>query len=98
MPTLVFILAMVIVGGLRSTWGLIFGAMAMMLLVEVAKGMGDVRNTVVGVVLVLFVLLLPKGIAGGTVGAIRALHQKLRGPKEKQSQAHPTVVQTESAH
>lgn len=64
LPTLVFILSMVIVGGLRSTWGPVFGAMAMMGLVEIAKGMGDIRNTAIGVVLVLFVLLLPKGIAG----------------------------------
>lgn len=64
--TLLFILAMVIVGGLKSTWGPIFGAAMMMILVEVAKGMGDVRNTIIGVVLVLFVLFLPKGIAGLT--------------------------------
>ncbi|RWJ31996.1 branched-chain amino acid ABC transporter permease [Mesorhizobium sp.] len=90
MPTLVFILAMVIVGGLRSTWGPIFGAMAMMLLVELAKGMGDVRNTAVGVVLVLFVLLLPKGIAGGAAAAFRTF-----GPR----QSEPAVTaQPESAH
>jgi branched-chain amino acid transport system permease protein len=64
--TLLFILAMVIVGGLRSTWGPVFGAAMMMILVEVAKGMGDVRNTIIGIVLVLFVVLLPKGIAGMT--------------------------------
>jgi branched-chain amino acid transport system permease protein len=72
LPTLVFILSMVIVGGLRSTWGPIFGAAAMMLLVEVAKGMGDVRNTAIGVVLVLFVLLMPKGIAEAFVEAVSA--------------------------
>lgn len=73
LPTLVFILSMVIVGGLRSTWGPIFGAAAMMLLVEVAKGMGDVRNTAIGVVLVLFVLLMPKGIVGALTDAVSAL-------------------------
>jgi len=62
--TLVFILAMVVVGGLKSTWGPIFGAIAMSVLVEIAKDMGDVRNSTVGIVLVIFVLLLPKGIAG----------------------------------
>jgi branched-chain amino acid transport system permease protein len=73
LPTLVFILSMVIVGGLRSTWGPVFGAMAMMLLVEFAKGMGDIRNTAVGVVLVLFVLLMPKGIAGTGRSALSQL-------------------------
>lgn len=64
--TLLFILAMVIVGGMKSTWGPVFGAAMMMILVEFAKGMGDIRNSLIGVVLVLFVLLLPKGIAGAT--------------------------------
>lgn len=62
--TLLFILAMVIVGGLRSTWGPVAGAAIMMTLVEVAKDMGDVRNTLIGFVLVLFVVLMPDGIAG----------------------------------
>jgi branched-chain amino acid transport system permease protein len=62
--TLVFILAMIVVGGLRSTWGPILGAALMMILVEFAKGVGDVQNIVIGIVLVLFVLLMPKGISG----------------------------------
>jgi branched-chain amino acid transport system permease protein len=73
-PTLVFILSMVVVGGLRSTWGPILGAIAMSVLVEIAKGMGDIRNTVTGVVLVIFVLLLPHGIAG----AISKLYAALK--------------------
>lgn len=64
LSTLMFVLAMVIVGGLKSTWGPVFGAALMMILVEVGKSMGDVRNTLIGLVLVIFVLLLPKGLAG----------------------------------
>lgn len=62
--TLLFILAMVIVGGLKSTWGPIFGAAMMMILVEIAKDMGDIKNTVIGLILVVFVVLLPQGITG----------------------------------
>lgn len=93
LPTLVFILAMVIVGGLRSTWGPIFGAMAMMVLVEIAKGMGDVRNTAVGVVLVLFVLLLPRGIAGAASAAWRRLRRRLRGEPAQPASAQARSVQ-----
>jgi branched-chain amino acid transport system permease protein len=78
MPTLVFILAMVIVGGLRSTWGPILGALALMILVEIAKGMGDVRNTVIGVVLVAFVVVLPKGLAGLIHSVAKRLQQSER--------------------
>lgn len=73
---LVFILAMIVVGGLKSTWGPILGAALMMVLVEFAKGWGDVQNTLIGVVLILFVLLLPKGIAGASAGMLRKLMMK----------------------
>ncbi|SDJ37066.1 branched-chain amino acid ABC transporter permease [Lutimaribacter saemankumensis] len=62
--TLLFILAMVIVGGLRSTWGPVVGAALMMGMVEIAKDMGEIRNTMIGLVIVLFVVLMPDGIAG----------------------------------
>jgi branched-chain amino acid transport system permease protein len=80
--TLLFILSMVIVGGLRSTWGPVFGAAMMMILVEVAKGMGDVRNTIIGLVLVLFVLFLPKGIAGLTSRLFNRLRTQLTRTKD----------------
>lgn len=77
LSTLMFVLSMIIVGGLKSTWGPVFGAAVMMILVEVGKSMGDVRNTLVGLVLVIFVLLLPKGLAG----AWAVLVDRLRRPK-----------------
>lgn len=73
LPTLIFILSMIIVGGLRTTWGPIIGAMAMMLLVELAKSMGDIRDIGVGVVLVLFVVLMPTGIVGKGVRLLAAV-------------------------
>lgn len=75
LSTLMFVLSMVIVGGLKSTWGPIFGAALMMILVEVGKSMGDVRNTLIGLVLVIFVLLLPKGLAGAWAKLLDRLRQ-----------------------
>jgi branched-chain amino acid transport system permease protein len=86
LPTLVLILSMMIVGGLRSTWGPIFGAMLIMSLVEVSRGMADIQNTVVGTVLVIFVLLLPKGIAGAGADAFFFLRRKA------DKSLHPTSV------
>ncbi len=71
--TLVFILAMVIVGGLKSTWGPVLGGVFMMVLLEVAKSYGEVRNTLIGIFLVCFVLLLPKGVAGAGSSILAAL-------------------------
>lgn len=86
LSTLMFVLSMVIVGGLKSTWGPILGAALMMILVEVGKSMGDVRNTLIGLVLVVFVLLLPKGLAGAWGGLL----DRLRGPKV--ADPSPTVT------
>lgn len=77
MPTLVLILSMLIVGGLRSTWGPIFGAMLIMSLVFFARGVADIQNTAVGLTLVVFVLLLPRGLAGAGAYALSALRHGL---------------------
>ncbi|BCS89847.1 branched-chain amino acid ABC transporter permease [Pseudodesulfovibrio sediminis] len=60
----ILILAMVVVGGLGSLPGGIFGALLLILLPEVARGLGDLRMVAVGVVMFLSILLLPKGIFG----------------------------------
>jgi ABC-type branched-subunit amino acid transport system permease subunit len=76
LSTTVFILSMVIVGGLKSTWGPVLGGVLMTVLVEVAKNFGDVRNTLLGFVLVCFVLLLPKGVAGAGSSILAALGRR----------------------
>lgn len=73
---LVFILAMIVVGGLKTTWGPVFGAALMMVVVEIAKGWGDVQNTLIGIILILFVLLLPKGIAGTGASLLKKVTPK----------------------
>ncbi|MGJ8628672.1 MAG: branched-chain amino acid ABC transporter permease [Sulfitobacter sp.] len=64
--TLMFVLAMVVVGGLGSTWGPLIGAAAMMLITEVSKEMGDARNLVLGLALIVFVVVAPRGIASAS--------------------------------
>ncbi len=61
--TLMFVLAMVVVGGLGSTWGPLIGTGSMMIVVELSKEMGDARNLVLGLALVVFVIVMPKGLA-----------------------------------
>lgn len=71
--TLLFVLSMVIVGGLRTTWGPVLGAALMMILLEVGKSVGDIRNTLIGLSLVLVVVLMP----GGLMGLIETLFGRL---------------------
>jgi len=89
LPTLVLLLGMMIVGGLRTTWGPVFGAAAMTSLVDGAQNFGDVKNMVVGIVLVLFVVLMPKGLIGLVAKAGTLL------PRPQQSN---TSVQMSSVH
>jgi branched-chain amino acid transport system permease protein len=60
----ILILAMVVVGGLGSVPGGVIGALLLILLPEMTRGLGDMRMIAVGLVMFLSILLLPKGIFG----------------------------------
>ena len=61
---LLFLLAMMVVGGLGRIWGPLLGGAALMIADEVLKDYPDYRHMGVGLALVIFVMLWPKGIAG----------------------------------
>jgi branched-chain amino acid transport system permease protein len=73
------ILAMVIVGGMGTLIGPVFGAILLTLLPEVLRGIGDLRLVVYGAALTFVVLFMP----GGLVQAARIVRGKLRfdGPE-----------------
>jgi branched-chain amino acid transport system permease protein len=62
---LLYLLAMMIVGGLGRTWGPLLGAAVLMLADEALKDYPDYRAMGIGAALVFFVMLWPSGIAGG---------------------------------
>jgi branched-chain amino acid transport system permease protein len=68
------ILAMVIVGGMGTLIGPVFGAILLTLLPEVLRGIGDLRLVVYGAALTFVVLFMP----GGLVQAARIVQEKLR--------------------
>lgn len=84
--TLLFVLSMVVVGGVGTTWGPIIGAGTMMLIIEFSKGMGDARDLILGVALVVFVVVMPKGLAG----SVQQLRQKL-GQKASKNEEGSTL-------
>lgn len=75
---LLFLLAMMVVGGLGRIWGPLLGAAALMFADEALKDYPDYRAMGVGAALVVFVMIWPKGIAGG----IEALVQRIRDYRE----------------
>ncbi|PLW76110.1 branched-chain amino acid ABC transporter permease [Cohaesibacter celericrescens] len=60
----ILILAMVVVGGLGSLPGVLIGALLLILLPEVLRSVGDIRNIIVGCVMFGAILFLPKGLFG----------------------------------
>jgi branched-chain amino acid transport system permease protein len=68
------ILAMVIVGGMGTLIGPVFGAILLTLLPEVLRGIGDLRLVVYGAALNFVVLFMP----GGLVQAARVVREKFR--------------------
>ena len=69
------ILAMVIVGGMGTLIGPVFGAILLTLLPELLRGIGDLRLVVYGLALTLVVLFMP----GGLVQAAQIVRAKLTG-------------------
>jgi len=60
---LMFVLAMIVVGGLGSTWGPLIGAAVLMWADEGLREVGDWREIGIGLVLAACVILLPRGLA-----------------------------------
>lgn len=61
---LLFLLAMIVVGGLGTVWGPLLGCVLLMAADEGLREFGTLRDIGLGLVLAAFVILLPKGLAG----------------------------------
>jgi branched-chain amino acid transport system permease protein len=59
---LLFLIAMIVVGGLGTIWGPLLGAAVLMLADEGMKELSDYRNIGLGLLLVLFIILQPGGL------------------------------------
>jgi branched-chain amino acid transport system permease protein len=62
--TLVFLLAMMVVGGRGLLWGPIAGTTALMVADELAQGYGEWRTAGVAMIVIACILLAPRGLAG----------------------------------
>lgn len=60
----ILILCMIIIGGLGNTYGAIAGAFILICLPELLRDIQVFRMLIVGLIMVLLVIYLPKGIAG----------------------------------
>lgn len=56
---------MLVVGGISRLWGPLLGAALLMSADEVFKEVSDLRNVGLGIAVLLFMIFLPDGLAGG---------------------------------
>eukprot|EP01036_Dinobryon_divergens_P043453 gene43453-57840_t len=61
---LLLLLSMIVVGGMGTIWGPVLGALVLMLADEGMREFGEWRDIGLGLILILFVVLLPRGLAG----------------------------------
>ena len=82
LPMLLFLLAMIVVGGMGTVWGPVLGAAILMLADEGVRELGDWRDIGLGVMLAMFVIFLPKGLAGVNlrIASSSAAKSPSRGP------------------
>jgi branched-chain amino acid transport system permease protein len=73
---LLFLLAMMVVGGLGKTWGPLLGGAALMLADEALKDYPEYRFMGVGAALVIFVMVWPQGIVGALEGLSRRIFSR----------------------
>jgi branched-chain amino acid transport system permease protein len=62
---------MVVVGGMGSIWGSLFGASLITLLPEWIEALETFKEIVHGLILVLILIFLPQGLIAGLVGSVR---------------------------
>jgi branched-chain amino acid transport system permease protein len=62
---------MVVVGGMGSIWGTLFGAALITLLPEWIEALESFKDIIHGLILVLILLFLPQGLVTGIVDAVR---------------------------
>jgi branched-chain amino acid transport system permease protein len=73
--TSITILAMVVIGGIGSTWGVVAGAILLTLMPELFRVINEYKLLVYGGLLILVMRLSPDGLAG----IVRALARRRRG-------------------
>ena len=93
-PLLLFLISMLVVGGIGRTWGPLLGAGLLMVADEFFKEFSDLRNIGLGLVVLLFMIFLPEGVAGAIesvckrlmrIAFVRRIQRQLAGALRRDS-------------
>ena len=75
-PLLLFLISMLVVGGIGRTWGPLLGAGLLMVADEFFKEFSDLRNVGLGLVVLIFMIFLPEGVAGAIESVSKFLQRQ----------------------
>ncbi|WP_338014600.1 branched-chain amino acid ABC transporter permease [Rhodophyticola sp. CCM32] len=78
----VTVLTVVVLGGRTTLLGPIMGAAIMAILPEIARPLADNRTMVNGIIMILVITFLPKGVGDAIVDAIRHRMRSMRRPRQ----------------
>jgi branched-chain amino acid transport system permease protein len=76
----VLLITMVVLGGMANVWGSVAGAFFLTILPEFLRAFENVDILIYGAILVLCMMFLPEGIAGGLTRLLRGLRRTRGGP------------------
>lgn len=79
LPTLLFLLSMMVVGGRGRVWGPILGTIALAFVDESFRDLAQWRNTSYALVLIIILLFMPEGLAGRLGWLLTDLPSKIGG-------------------
>ncbi|MEW5774976.1 MAG: branched-chain amino acid ABC transporter permease [Thermodesulfobacteriota bacterium] len=74
----VTLIVMVVLGGMASVWGAVAGALFLTVLPEFLRAFEDIETLIFGGILILGMMFLPSGLAGGASKLCKALAGRLR--------------------
>lgn len=94
---LIIVKAMIVVGGLGSVTGSLFGAVLLVMLMEGTRDLHGVQEIAFGLILLVFVLFLPKGLVGSLARVLPGWNEPKHVVDETGREAAPATLSTRSA-
>ena len=79
----VTLLVMVVLGGMASVWGAVAGALFLTALPEFLRAFEDIETLIFGAILILGMMFLPSGLAGGAARLSRRIRDALAGRPDR---------------
>lgn len=78
----VTLIVMVVLGGMANVWGAVAGAVFLSVLPEFLRAFEDIETLIYGGILILCMMFVPEGIAGGSVKLVKFIASRRRGHAE----------------